>query len=495
MFRLNLVSCGLILVFVPLVCELAVFAVIVPMLEQEKVQTEREARARTIVLAADELAIMLTTASSQLIEATLEPEIRMQLRQKHRETLNAIEARRKSIESAAKGNASFEDLSRKVNRITERALYSMRALSTGSDKPPFVLAMEITPLVTARANEILEVTINLGGRSNSADSAFPEFEHARIRGVVSILWGFIFASIVISVSLVLFFAMTFVNRITLLRSNTERFARREELLAPMSGSDELCDLDRAFHDMYAAVKHNAAVKQQFFALVSHDLRTPLTSLRLVLSLLNTGALGTLNEKGVKKVAAAESDTDRLLSLINDLLDAERLEQGQIEIDPEQAWLRSILERSIKSIQPIAESKKIRIELLASEEDTVYADSDRVVQVLVNLISNALKYAPVNSVIRVTAEAQNEMVYVAVVDDGPGIPVAKQESLFNRFKQVSTSDANTGTGLGLFICKAIVNQHGGEIGVESNFGHGCKFWFTLPASAAQFKQHRSLAPVQ
>lgn len=482
MFRLNLVTRGLILVFVPLVCELAVFAVIVPMLEQEKVQTEKEARARTIILAADELAIMLTNASSQLIESSLEPEQGKQLRQKHKETLIAIEARRKSIEYAAKGNKSFEELSRKINISTDTALVKMRRMTAGANQPPFVLAMEIAPEVTESANEILEETIKIGGRSNTADSAFPDFEHARIRGIVSILWGFIIASIVISVTLVVFFAVTFINRITILRTNTERFVRREELLPPMRGSDELHELDTAFRAMYSAVKNSAAVKQQFFALISHDLRTPLTSLKLVLSLLHTGALGSLNEKGLKKIAAAESDTDRLLSLINDLLDAERLEQGQLEIDPQQAWIVSILERSIKSIQPLAEAKKIKFELHANPEDCVYADADRIVQVMVNLLSNALKYSPVGSAIRVTSETQNGVVTVAVADEGAGIPLAKQESLFDRFKQVSPSDANTGTGLGLFICKAIVNQHGGDIGVESDFGHGCKFWFTLPASA-------------
>ncbi len=478
---MNVLARGLILVLVPLVFELGVFAVLVPMLEAEAQAAAKEAKIRSIVFAADELAIMIVRAGSQIVSAALEPHSQVSIRKKHDELLGAIQARRRSIDAIAKGDPNFEELAKTVDQQTELALTYMRPPNSPPiDTPPFVLAMSLSPKLAAVSNEILEATHKFHGRDQSTKSAFPELEQARIRGIKSVLWISILVSIVLSLVMVVFFAATFVTRISLLRANSERFSKKQVLLPPLKGRDELHELDVAFRAMYDKVNQAAAEKQQFFAMVSHDLRSPLTSFRLLLNLLGSEILGALNEKGKRKVEAAESDIDRLLSLINDILDAERLEQGQLELARQPIEIEAVITRAARSVMSIAESKRLNIEI-SSENETVYADSDRIVQVLVNLISNAIKYAPFDSAIHVNAKRREKLVFVEVTDSGPGIPADKQKALFERFKQVSAADASTGTGLGLFICKAIVSQHGGEIGVSSEFGHGTTFWFSLPVS--------------
>lgn len=478
---MNVLTRGLILVLVPLVFELGVFAFLVPLLEQEVHAAAKEARIRSIVFAADELSIMIMSAGSQLISMELNLGTQDDVIKKHVELLGAIQARRRSIDALSKGDAQFEELARVIDKQTDTALMLLKVPNVPPKAtPPFVWAMGTSPKLARVSGEILEATYKFHGRDQSTKSAFPELEQARIRGIKSILWISIIASIVISLCLVIFFAITFVTRISVLRENAERFSKKEELLPALAGRDELKELDTAFRSMSDSVKQASAMKQQFFAMVSHDLRSPLTSMRFLLNLLSAGSFGELSEKGQKKVEAAESDVDRLLSLINDLLDAERLEQGRLDIDRRTVEIDSVVERAVRSVSPIGESKRVKIETTLAKE-LVYADSDRIVQVLVNLISNALKYAPFDSVISVSARKRDNFAVIEVMDSGPGIPTEKQGALFERFKQVSASDANTGSGLGLFICKAIISQHGGEIGVASDFGHGSTFWFTLPLS--------------
>jgi PAS domain S-box-containing protein len=223
------------------------------------------------------------------------------------------------------------------------------------------------------------------------------------------------------------------------------------------------------------------LKQEFVATVSHELRTPLTSIRGSLSLLTGGALGVLPDEARDVVAIAERNTVRLITLINDILDLERLEAGKLELHLEPAPLGPVIDRSVDSVRAFAEQQGIELRVAATNA-RVFGDGDRLVQVLVNLLSNAVKFSPRGASVTTSVVEKDGGAEVRVEDRGRGVPANQREAIFGRFQQVEAADSRQkgGTGLGLAICKAIVEQHGGTIGVESEPGRGSTFWFRIPS---------------
>ncbi len=221
-------------------------------------------------------------------------------------------------------------------------------------------------------------------------------------------------------------------------------------------------------------------KKEFISTVSHELRTPLTSIRGALRLLSSGVMGEVDPEVRRMIDMAERNSNRLLSLINDLLDLERLEGARMALQIEEVPLEVILRKSAESVAPVALQEKVEIDV-SSTGEIVRVDEYRIIQVVVNLLSNAIKFSPPGSSVQVTAQAAGSDVEVRVTDRGRGIPANARNAIFERFRQVDASDskAKGGAGLGLAICRAIVEQHGGTIGVDSEEGRGSSFWFLVP----------------
>src|SRR5215212_8691808 len=220
------------------------------------------------------------------------------------------------------------------------------------------------------------------------------------------------------------------------------------------------------------------LKKGFLSTVSHELRTPLTSIRGSLGLLASGAAGPLSDHVLEVVALAERNAIRLMALIEDILDLERLETGKIELQITRVAIASILRRATESLAAFG-AQNVRVEA-PTESSSINADADRIVQVLVNLLSNAVKFSPPGGVVTIAVTADGEWTEFRVTDRGRGVPAVHRRAIFERFRQVDPSDAREkgGAGLGLAICKSIVEQHGGSIGVESEEGAGSAFWFRL-----------------
>lgn len=224
------------------------------------------------------------------------------------------------------------------------------------------------------------------------------------------------------------------------------------------------------------------MKNEFISIVSHELRTPLTSIRGSLGLLASGLLLKFPDKADKMLKIAVENTDRLVRLINDILDIERLESGKVTIEQNELDLAKLMKGAADTMTAMASANKVKLktELL---EQTVWADSDRILQVLTNLLSNAIKFSHEGQKVSLSASLniEDKWVTVCVADSGRGIPEDKIGKIFERFGQVDASDSREkgGTGLGLPICKTIVEQHGGKLWVESELGTGSRFLFTLP----------------
>jgi len=221
------------------------------------------------------------------------------------------------------------------------------------------------------------------------------------------------------------------------------------------------------------------LRQHFMAMVSHDLRTPLNSVKNFLGMLNTPIYGSLSEKGGVRKQAVELEIDRLNRLIDDLLDLEKLEAGKMELELKPVRIASLVTLAFEAVRGVAEKKNIEI-VLPKEESEVNMDGERIIQVLVNLLSNALKFSAEHSTVVVTAEVTKEHLKIEVIDQGTGLPEGAEKSLFSRFKQFAKGpNAPKGSGLGLAICKEIVAAHNGTIGATSEPGKGSTFWFTIP----------------
>ena len=225
------------------------------------------------------------------------------------------------------------------------------------------------------------------------------------------------------------------------------------------------------------------MKQEVVAMITHDLRTPLSTIRNFLEMLDADMYGDLSEKGKKMLTLADRNSARMLSLINDLLDVEKIKAGMMELTLAETKISTVLDQCAQSVASLAEPNKITIKV-SSEDLLVRADEDRLARVITNLLSNAIKFSPEGSTIFLSAKLDGQFAQISVKDEGRGIPEEMITTIFDRFTQVMESDsrAKGGSGLGLAICKALVELHGGTITVVSPAGQGATFSFTLPISA-------------
>lgn len=225
------------------------------------------------------------------------------------------------------------------------------------------------------------------------------------------------------------------------------------------------------------------MKDELLSIVSHELRTPLTSLRGSLGLLAAGLLGHVPASGQRMLQVAVSNADRLIRLLNDVLDLERMRAGRLTLELRPNAAVDLIEQAIAEMRGLAERADIQL-CVDQVEGVVHADADRVVQVLTNLVSNAIKFSQGGQRVTLSAESDAQRVRFSVADNGRGIPANQLENIFERFQQVDASDSRVkgGTGLGLAICRSIVQQHEGRLWAESTLGEGSTFYVELLSAA-------------
>ena len=228
------------------------------------------------------------------------------------------------------------------------------------------------------------------------------------------------------------------------------------------------------------------IKSEFVSTVSHELRTPLTAIRGALGMLISGMAGEFPASATPLLAIADKNSDRLVSLINDILDIEKLDARRLELRLQATALRPLLEQALEQNGPYAAQYGVSLALVPGEDATVRVDPDRFAQVMANLLSNAIKHSPRDGRVVVEARRHADAVEIGVSDDGAGIPADFQAKIFQRFAQADASDSRRrgGTGLGLAITKALVEQHGGTVGFESSPGAGTRFHVRLPLAAPE-----------
>src|ERR1043166_407253 len=228
------------------------------------------------------------------------------------------------------------------------------------------------------------------------------------------------------------------------------------------------------------------LKSDFVSSVSHELRTPLTAIKGSVDNMLDGITGPLNEKQTRYLIRVKSNADRLARLINDLLDLSRIEAG-ISLKPANISVSAIAKEVAESLRPVAAEKLIDIAVESPvEAAAAWADPDRLAQIFMNLVGNAIKFSPANGKVTISFEQDHRWIKVSVADTGAGIAADQADKIFDKFYQITQAEKPKakGTGLGLSIAKALVEMHGGKIWLESEPTGGTTFSFTLPAKQPQ-----------
>ncbi len=252
----------------------------------------------------------------------------------------------------------------------------------------------------------------------------------------------------------------------------------------LASPPEIAALGESFNLMCEKLKAVDKMKSDFYALMSHELRTPLTSIKEGTNLFLEGQVGEVTEKQKKILSIIAEESNRLIDLVNSLLDIARLEAGMVAYSFSTLDLNALVMRAVKEVAPLAEAKRISVEKDLHVLPPVPLDAERFLQALRNLIGNALKFTPRGGTVTVASRPVEDGVAISVSDTGPGIPPEHAAVIFDKFRQAAVVGAQKlqGTGLGLAIVKHIVQDHGGKVWVESEVGRGSIFTMVLPASS-------------
>lgn len=316
-------------------------------------------------------------------------------------------------------------------------------------------------------NEFLGKVVFETGLQELAELKRSKFEVAAMLFIIALGFSFLIAIAI----------QTYISkRLLYLVENFKEISRTGDYNKTITddGKDEISVLISGFNDLLKQIKENQQRKDEFISIASHELKTPLTSIKGYLELLSDIEDKEPNKQFVQKVS---ENTKKLEKLIKDLLDASKIQGGKLEFTKVDFNMDELLDETIAAIQMVTVTHTIV--KANSINETVYADRQRIEQVLTNLLSNAVKYSPGGKKVIVSAEKNDSALIVKIKDFGVGVPKGEMANIFERFYRAKDSSLTiTGFGLGLYICRDIIQRHGGRIGVESE-GKGSVFYFSLP----------------
>jgi signal transduction histidine kinase len=478
-FQPNLAQQAFILISVPLVFELIFVGSLSLLLYQADYQTKRETQAKLIIAQCGSLSRTCLRVGQEV--SNLRKQDIVSIRHELERDLARAEE-----EIDVLGNLVYEQEKNKHSQAVslmkqtccEGVQLLREALQNGqlqdSKAPPgapsrLKARMMIMQLLgnlarfSERQKELSNISLVRAFRSRELVNIF------LVAGVVS--------SIILAIVLAIFFNRSTASRFRVLVDNTKKLGQGEQLGPEISGNDELAQLDKVFHQTALALREAQRSRQELMQMASHDLRSPLTSIEAGLTLLGEGVRGPLPQPALALVQELDRCVLRLISMINDLLDMEKLQAGMFEIKPDWYLASELFCEAREAVKSLAESHKIEI-VIKDKGEKVFADKERLIQVLVNLLGNAIKFSPEETSVYLSCVENEKWLEISVQDEGTGVSPDDEAKIFRAFAQGKNQSCLQGSGLGLSIARAIVEAHGGSIGHE-NTSSGARFWLRLP----------------
>ncbi len=389
------------------------------------------------------------------------------------EVMNLL-ATQNNVEGASAKKTS-RSLKKVLGELIEvRQSMDLDASSIGSKQ---LKALEIQSDVGELLSDIESI---LSQRTRTSYDESKSIKQGRTLFLSAVIGGFLI-NMLMSAGLLLLFARDFAKRFNVIIDNTNKLPSGEKLNPPLEGKDELAALDRFFHKMTNELREIEARKEQLVAMVTHDLRNPLAALNLALGALCSGVYGELNDDQEYRLESSVRVVKRLTGLVNDILDLEKLKSGKLKLTLSSVRIDDVVEDCINELEPIAKAKSVQLKAESCNE-MIVADPERLAQVIINLLGNAIKFTGKDTAIEIDYEREESFLKVRIQDHGPGVPENFREVIFLPYEQVPDDKRSKkgSTGLGLPIAKMLVDLHGGKIGVDSN-SQGSTFWFTVPAA--------------
>jgi signal transduction histidine kinase len=290
--------------------------------------------------------------------------------------------------------------------------------------------------------------------------------------------GGLLVNFLLAIALALYFIGDITKRLAVLVDNARRLPKSLSLNQTVPGRDELNELDQALHQAASELASAREYRSSLMQMLAHDLRSPLSSCSISLDLFVKNNQQALAPAGLNQVKSMSASLERLVSLVSDFLLIEKLEQNRLPLELAPENLKELTQTAIDSLAGLSQAKSLTV-INAVPKEYVLLDRERIMQVLVNYLSNAIKFSPRGGKIEFSCIKQDQSIQLSVLDQGQGISEADVEKLFQRFNQLKAGKKAGGSGLGLAMCKLIVQEHGGAVGVDSASGQGARFWFTIP----------------
>jgi len=594
--NLKLFPQAIVLISVPVICQLFFVFTLAALLAQSESETARETRSREIIAGADHLTKLFEEFGYSLYfyysSKTLER--RDLLTSTCKAMYDEIDHLRPLVAERPDEKATLEQVTKQVDTIRQFGDVIVKGVDSGVNYDEMHSALQARMRILSISNNMLKLLRRLTQMEHaSADQAKSQWPETR-----KLIWNLLILGVVLNISIALFLARLFYSgtstRLNNLVENTKRLIVGEPLKPAIAGRDEIAELDGVFHEMAAALaearrkeraiiddasdaicainanfdfvsanpaakqifgfaptqllgknlsalvaqedwqlvlaslkdsrengksisfdchvlradenhadiqwsvhwsekescffcvardiserKRLEAMKQEFVSMVSHDLRTPLMSVQADIELLSHASPQS-SENNAESLSSAGRNIKYVISLINSLLDLERMAADKLEVHLALVRLQTVFDQALDAVLPLAQKKQIKLACPPTEA-IVMADQARLGQVLINLVSNALKFSEENTCVKIQVKELVDEIEIRVVDQGRGIPAEKLESIFGRFEQVEEDDTKIqgGAGLGLAICRKIIEEHHGRIGVDSKQDRGSEFWIRLP----------------
>ena len=371
----------------------------------------------------------------------------------------------------------FEQGFREMDSLANRPSSADQAVSISQQFASKMKTVKRATREGARRSEELLATVD--SQKNELEKVRRQEKHSREAVNDLVIKGLI-ANLVVVIALVFFFIRDISSRLAALVQNAQRLPKRQSLVL-VGGTDELSYLDQAMHKAAQELQQAFDHRQSVMQMVAHDLRSPLSASQISLDILSEFESKNLSPSGCNQVERIRANNRRLLALINDLLTIDLIELGKLELGLSDCDISKLANDAMQTIDGLALAKDIEI-TNSCNELYIAADRNRIVQVLVNFLSNAIKFSPPKSRIEITAAKSFGSVVVSVVDQGVGMTEQDSKQVFEKFYQAAEGPKQGGFGLGLAICRLIVESHKGRIGVESQSGKGSRFWFSVDESA-------------